>query len=508
VAVYEVKDFVDIQDMVMEELKIQSSDDTSRDRIKRDINAVYLNEVVPFKRWYWLMGRTQLKTVAYIADGTVSVTPNSTTITFSTAPVNSVKNYWFATDTYNEIYRISAHTAGATTATLESAFTGDLDAEAAYKVWTDRLALPTDLAETVEIYNNFLSQPMEAKGLQDFRRCVAENPRLQARPRYYTTYDFFDPTPDDDETESDRYRLLMFYPAVLDSATTIHVDYIKEVDPLELDGDEPLMPVRDRMILVYGALARAWSRERNPEEATRNERLFKEKLGRMAGSVEDSRDTPQIVPSSRYLEKRRGGSINKLRYAPGDGGSYSAPSYLQNVRIDGATIVANVTVNAGVTIDGRDISVDGATLDSLGALFENIETANRVVVTDSSAALEESVITSTELTYLDDVEALTSKALEDNTNDAEVATWAHASFDNIKVDYSIKRGSANKQSGRIEIVTDGTSAAIAEGGIASLGTLGVTFTVDVSGTDVRLLYTTTSTGSAATMKYRVQKWLA
>lgn len=505
---YELKDFKDIQDFVMEELKYQSGDTTSRNRIKRDINAVYLNEVVPKKRWFWLNGHTSVKHEAYYYAGTASVTPDSAAVTLSTAPSDSKLNDLFAVDGFSEIYSISAHTAATTAVTLDSEYQGTLAATANFKIWNDTIALPVDCRETVEVFHNFSNRPLKPVGLQEFRRLVASNPRQVGRPEYYCVYDFFDPSSGDAETEVDRYRVMKVWPSVSEYTTTIQVDYVKDVTALDLDGDEPLMPISDRIVLAYGALARAWKRERNPTAAQDNEGYFGGKLSEMMGRHEDSRDTPQFVPQSRYVLSKRRGRSQRAGDSPTSGTSHSAPSFLKGVTIEGANITDDVTVTASVTIDGRDISADGATLDTLTGTIGNIDTANRAVITDTSGNLEESDVTSDEILFLDDVEKLASVTLADNTSSPTAALqWDYSNYDSILLQYTLKRGSGNQKTGFLLMTSDGTNTAVAGIGAAQLGTLGVTFTGDVSGSNARLLYTTTSTGTAVTMKYKVHKWL-
>jgi hypothetical protein len=555
---YRLLTFKDIQDAVIEELKLDSNDTTEVNRIKRDINMVYINVVAPFKRWTWLQGTTVAEFKPFLANGTVAVTPDSTTVTFSVAPSTSKAGYFFKTDDFNEIYIIQSHTGGATTATLSSPYTGTLKSAATYKVWTDSIALPTDCRETVEAWHQHMVQPLTPLGNQEFRRRVSEDPVKNDRPFYYNTYDYFDPTANTDETESDRYRVMRVWPSVYQNSTTIHIDYIKEVTHLDDDNDEPIMPIEDRIVLVYGALERAWKRFRNPEAGEQARRDFEQKLAQMAGRVEDAQDTPQIVPNSLYLARKRGRTSIQKKQSAGTGGSYTAPSYLKNATIEGGTFTANMTASSGVTIDGRDLSVDGANLDAHVAASTNVHgigasssvvgtatsqtltnknidasantitniadanvaasaaiaktklatgTAGRVEVTDGSGNLTESVVTSNELLYLDDVEPLTTAALNDNqASAANVATWAHASFSAVVVEYSIKRGS-NVEVGQVMLATDGSSASIAQS-YAAVGSSGVTFSTDISGADLRLRYTSTSTGTAPTMKYRVRKHLA
>ncbi len=397
-AIYDLKDFSDIYSMVMEELKLQSTDETELSRIKRDINAIYMDEVVPFKRWLWLSGHTDVEHRPYYANGTVTVTPDSTTITFTVAPTSSKTGFYFATEAHNEVYYISAHTANVTTATLSTPYTGALASGASYKVWTDHVVLPTDCRETIEVWHDYYKSPMDPKGLQELRRISAESPKLQGRPAYYTAYDYTDPTPLTAETEADRYRVLKIYPAIYLNSTTIHIDYVKEVSPLELDADEPLMPLEDRIVLFYGACARAWQRARNPEASQSNYALFQQKLARMAGKVEDSQDRPQITPDSRYLARKRArGNFSKKLHSASGGASYTAPTYLSNPTINGATVTGNFTVSAGITIDGRDLSVDGATLDAhivdttdahAGSAITNTPSGN-LAATTVQAALNE-----------------------------------------------------------------------------------------------------------------------
>lgn len=567
-AAYKLTDFSDIYTAIIEELKIQSSDTNSLYRIKRAINMVYLNEVVPAARWYWLQGNGAITHQAYYGSGTVSVTPSSTTVTLSVAPTSSVGasgsflNYLFSVDGTNDIYKITAHTALATSVTIDRPYNDALNATANFKIWQEDLALPTDLRETTELWHDHMATPMEPKGLQDFRRVTAENRKVEGRPFYYSTYDYRDPSTGDGETESDRYRLLKVYPSISSYATHIRFDYIKEASALENDGDEPLLPIEDRIVIFYGALGQLYSSlVRNPEEAARNYQLFQNKLAKMMGKIQDTLETPKLRPDSTYMAQVRGGRIKGISRRgntafAGGGSTYSAPSYLENVTINGATITGTVAVNSGITIDGRDISADGTDLDDHIAAtsavhgvsggivgttdsqtltnktinadnntISNIDnneikaaagievsklaalTASRAVVSDGSGFLASSAITSTEITYLDDVEALTSVTLADNTSSAaDVATWAHASFNFVELSYSLSRGAGNREQGTLHICTDGSTAGIAQSA-ASIGTLGTTFTADISGTDLRLRYTTTSTGTDCTMKYKVNKWL-
>jgi hypothetical protein len=149
---YEVVDFQDILDAIREELKVQPGDTVTINRIKRVVNRVYLQEVVPFTRWKWLEGSYRVIHKARYNAGTVALTPGSTSATISIVPPVSAGSFVgkkFSADGYNEVYIIDSHTAGSDTFTISSQYTGNYTTAVGYKIWDDIVNLPTDCRETV-----------------------------------------------------------------------------------------------------------------------------------------------------------------------------------------------------------------------------------------------------------------------------------------------------------------------------------------------------------------------
>lgn len=367
-------DYSDLVRAIRNELKIQSTDTESLNRIKQTINMVYQDEVIPFKRWWWLLGSVDVQTIPFVGNGTADVTPLTAAITLSIAPsstLGSFVGYYFSVDNYSEVYTIDSHTAGSTAITISKPYTGPLNATASYKIWTDKLALPTNLRESVEIRHDHFRSTMTGLGFQELRRVITASPKAEGRPTYFNVTDYKDPSTGDGEHESDRFRILQIYPSVFSSTVTMHVDYVKEAPWLDDDSDEPVLPLEDRIVLYYGALAQLWSSlMRNPEEAARNFGLYQNKLGRMAGKIEEGFDKPVLQPDSFYFRSKRGNRVRSTRsqhLSNFNGGSSSSnvPTYAKNITIEGGIFTADMTASPGVLIDGRDISVDGAELDAL-----------------------------------------------------------------------------------------------------------------------------------------------
>lgn len=101
--------------------------------------------------WWWLLATSPgTITLEPKSDaGNVVVTNNSQTIQFTTGPTGSRAGWFFKTNDHADTFIISSHSAGATTATLDSVYTGDTSTAAAYKIFKADYTLATDILHLI-----------------------------------------------------------------------------------------------------------------------------------------------------------------------------------------------------------------------------------------------------------------------------------------------------------------------------------------------------------------------
>jgi hypothetical protein len=190
---YQLKTFADLVSAVREELKVASNDTNAIIRIKRDINMIYA-EVLNEHRWWWLQGHTTVMHQPYVSTGTASVTVGSSAVTLSIAPSTSKTGYYFSVDGSNDVYKIESHTASSTSIVLTDLYTGTTNSAATFKIWSDKVPLPVDCKETIEVYHGHNKLSLESVGLQEFRRVSIAAPKSDGKPQFYYTGDFVDPS--------------------------------------------------------------------------------------------------------------------------------------------------------------------------------------------------------------------------------------------------------------------------------------------------------------------------
>lgn len=229
---------------------------TERTKIQRVISGVYA-DICAKSDWWWLQRRTIINTVPKINTGTVSVTANSTSITFSTAPQQFSTNVSVAgfvliisgnvTDA-NAVYRILSHTSGLTAATLDAAYTGATDTAAGFNLYQVSYDLPADCAKLLYVKRFGDWAPLRRVGIEDISALQMSN-QAEGKPWAYSIFDF-----DTNNTVSTSRQLqIVPYP---DQSYRLEVWY-KHLQINDTSSDLDL-PLDFQQVLIYGAIAHGY----------------------------------------------------------------------------------------------------------------------------------------------------------------------------------------------------------------------------------------------------------
>ena len=106
--------------------------------------------------------------------------------------------------------------------------------------------------------------------------------------------------------------------------------------------------------------------------------------------------------------------------------------------------------------------------------------------------------------YFEQSSLFTSTILNNQSSAEDITTFNFSGSEYCILEYSIARGTA-RETGMLILSTDGIDVAFAQYG-ANLSSVGVVLSADISGTLLRVRYTSDSSGSAGTMKFHLRRW--
>lgn len=190
--------------------------------------------------WWWLHTEASLILNPSITTGTVSVTNNDTAITFSSAPAASVAGYHFKTNAHADVFKISAHTAGNTAATLDSVYTGDTAGTANYRLMQLEYSLASDCLKVISPMRVYQDSRYDVTG-QDLREMEREWPLNLIEAGAPERFGMVNET----TVRFNRYG------SSEGDLIRVDYDYMRRPDALTDSGsEEPLVPLTYRHVLA------------------------------------------------------------------------------------------------------------------------------------------------------------------------------------------------------------------------------------------------------------------
>lgn len=254
--------------------------------------------------WTFSHSRQILTTSASITTGTVEVTKSSTSITFSSAPVDSVDQWILLIDgneVENALFRIGDHTAGATAATLESPYTGTTNPTTAYKLYKDEFDLNSDVAKVLFVQRYGYPHPLHKLNWTEMLQIKGYD-RSEGPPQIWAVNDF------NDSGDPTTQKQLLIHPFP-DDTYQLEVHHKKTLDT-EYAGSSQLPIPDDYLHLIeWGVLAHAYPIFLN--DAQRGSYYMTRYVDSLNLAVAQFRDEeggqPQTIPQDMYRSFYRKG---------------------------------------------------------------------------------------------------------------------------------------------------------------------------------------------------------
>ena len=249
--------------------------------------------ILRYFEWPFLRAATPLviQTVPDITAGTVATTAASTSITFSTTPKDSnntsvsVQGYYIQTSSSNDWYRISAHTVGATAATLEIAATTTATA-ATYTVRKIYYSTSSSVDRIIQVSQTFLPYQLLETTIEYF---MSFNPGFlsSGTSRIYCMAG----------VDSSGYPQFRLWPNP-DAVLNLYIDYLSVATDLSADADVSVIPAKwHTTVLVEGAKVQALS-FLDDSRYQQSLLVFKDQLEEMKNEYESSLHRHRVMTSA------------------------------------------------------------------------------------------------------------------------------------------------------------------------------------------------------------------
>ena len=304
--------YTQIEERVMNNLRIPVSNAAERVKVQAVINEVY-RDICAKQDWWWLKKEVIINTTPKIETGTVSLTQNSTSVTFTDIPVFQnpdgttgaqvdITNWMLsipgAASDPLALYRLTNYTLGSVTATLEGAYTGVTDTAAGYRLYQDAYSLPVDCGKILSFQRFGEVLPAQRVGIEQMLQ-VKQYDRREGRPEMYSVYDFFgtgDPM---------TRRQLQIHPFP-DKMYRMQLWYKQSLNTELANQVQPFIPDDYRQVLVYGSLSRCYAIFLNDlDRSSYFLNMFNDVMALMSAQQKEyADDKSQITPDMTMYRRR------------------------------------------------------------------------------------------------------------------------------------------------------------------------------------------------------------
>lgn len=322
--------FDDICGIVLNRGKISGTPQPKDLQFVQGVVNEYYMQIASERNWKWRNYDRAFIFKRPITTGTVNVTNGSRTVVFS-AVSNTSELLGKSLNVNGDegLYRIIGRSASLNQCYLEAPYAGTTNATAQFKLFQYEFALPPDMDSLLQVNADGLwinnGQLDEITNLE-FNRFLTNQMNFESAPTKYAQtgdqfiagslppldvmvldYDFLG------GRDIDKTPRLRLFPIAPDKDRVIHINYSKQVEPMLVATDQPLIPVNDRWVLVHYAMAE-WKKINGDAIGGASElKAAEKKLKEMRDKYKTTSAAPKmILDGSRYNREHGIGSAYDL----------------------------------------------------------------------------------------------------------------------------------------------------------------------------------------------------
>lgn len=239
--------FLTLQQETAAQLGLDNTVSTDNTLIERWINTSQ-QMIAEAYEWSYLRAATPVivQTVPDYTTGTVTTVADSTTVTFSATIAASKTGQYIQTSSSKDWYRITAHTAGASTATISPAAIYNGTA-VTYTIRKFYYALDATVDRVLSIRQTITPADLAELTAEQFHLWEPESTATGTPTIYFML----------GKDTSDIWQFGL-YP-IPDAIINLYVEYIKAAVDMSSDSDTPVIPAKwHTSILLKGAIWQGW----------------------------------------------------------------------------------------------------------------------------------------------------------------------------------------------------------------------------------------------------------
>lgn len=306
---YSLKTFSDIYTAAMEHARQDLSDEELIQRLKRLINIRY-SKVQAYAKWPWRKIEESLFVPKYYSGTSCSITNLTRTLTVADVITQEVATDWVGRRVFissdKEIYKIVAlqsYASGNTKFILNQAYVASTRSAVTFKVFQDEFAMPPDFSDFDDVVSFYNGKEVVRVGSDKIMRLYNASPKRSGRAMCVSTVgtDTYDGIKMSQFVMGQMFlggfegaKKIKIYPAMYSEDYILPITYVREIQSLINDEDEPLMDTGDCIILFYGAVADLYSYLKDAEESAKYEAQFNDKLMQMLTANKEDQDRPKL----------------------------------------------------------------------------------------------------------------------------------------------------------------------------------------------------------------------